>query len=282
MAQVGPGRMPRLGSAVVDERGLRLVQDWIGQLPIVDPAEARAVAGARAEAAWALRQLAGAARAPDQRAAAIDRLLTSTSAAVQLAQAVAARSYSKAVREEVIAKATTSPVPEVRDLFERFIPQAERTRRLGAVIDPAEILALAGDVEAGRKVFFEVEGVRCRSCHQVRGKGTALGPDLSEIGKQNTPAQLLESMLEPSKKIDPKYLTYVVETNGGRIYSGLLVEKTAQAVVLKDEKNETVRVPADEVELLVAQQKSLMPDLMLRDMTARQVADLVAFLQSLK
>jgi len=33
---------------------------------------------------------------------------------------------------------------------------------------------------------------------------------------------------------------------------------------------------------MVAQQKSLMPEMMLRDMTAREVADLTAFLHSLK
>ncbi len=282
MAQVGPGRMPRLGSSVVDERGLRLVQDWIQQLSIAESAETDAVEGPGAEAASALRQLADTTTVSDQRADAIDRLLTSTSAALQLAQSVAANSFSRAVREEVIAKATGSPVPEVRDLFERFIPEAQRTRRLGAVIDRAEILALEGDLEAGRKIFFESEAVRCRNCHQIRGMGTALGPDLSEIAKQSTSEQLLESMLDPSKKIDPKYVTYVVETDAGLIYSGLLVEKTAEAVVLKDDKNETIRVPAAEVTQLVAQQKSLMPELMLRDMTARQAADLIAFLQSLK
>ena len=282
MAQVGPGRMPRIGSAVVDERGLRLIQDWMQQLPIADPAEAAAVAGARAEAAAALQQLAGKATSSDQRGSVIDRLLTSTSAALQLAQSVAANSFSKTVCDEVLAKATISPVPEVRDLFERFLPEMQRTRRLGAVVDPADILALGGDVEAGRKIFFEAEGVRCRNCHQVRGAGIQLGPDLSEIGKQNTPAQLLESMLEPSKKIDPKYLVHVVETDAGRIHSGLLVEKTADTIVLKDEKNEMIRIAAGEVTLLVAQQKSLMPDLLLRDMTAREVADLTAFLHSLK
>src|SRR5437868_6428393 len=107
-------------------------------MSIADPAAASALAGARAEAGTAMQQLANQATASDERAAAIDRLLTSTSAAVQLAQFVAAKSFSTAVREEVIAKATKSPSPEVRDLFERFIPEAQRTRRLGAVIDPAE------------------------------------------------------------------------------------------------------------------------------------------------
>jgi hypothetical protein len=41
-------------------------------------------------------------------------------------------------------------------------------------------------------------------------------------------------------------------------------------------------VPVDQVELLVRQPQSLMPDLLLRDMTRQQVADLLAFLESLK
>jgi uncharacterized repeat protein (TIGR03806 family) len=92
MAQVGPGRMPRLGSTVVDERGLRLVEDWIQQLPIADPAEVATRVGARAEVASAIQQLVDGALTSDQRAAVIDELLKSTSAAVQLAQAVASNS----------------------------------------------------------------------------------------------------------------------------------------------------------------------------------------------
>jgi len=170
-----PGRMPRIGSTVTDERGLRLIQDWIQQLPSAESTDSTD-AITRAETDATLQQLAGEAASSDQRSAALERLLSSTSAAVQLAQVVAAKSLPTPLRDEVIAKATRSPIAEVRDLFERFLPEDKRTRRLGAVIDPAEILALGGNVEAGRKIFFEAEGVRCRTCHQIRGVGTALGP----------------------------------------------------------------------------------------------------------
>jgi len=282
MALTGPGRMPRLGSNIIDEQGVRLVQDWIQQLPVTDQAEATAVGGARKEAAERLRLLADEATPTDQRARTIDTLLTSTSAALQLAQQLSSANVSPEVRVEVLAKAALSPLAEVRDLFERFLPEEQRTRRLGAAVDPAEILALGGDVEAGRKVFFATEAVRCRSCHQIGEQGIAIGPNLSRIGKELTTAQLLEAMLEPSKKIDPKFLAYVVETDGGQIHTGLLVEKSAEAIVLKDAKNEVARIPAADVASMVPSQKSLMPDLLLRDLTARQVADLVAFLSSLK
>jgi uncharacterized repeat protein (TIGR03806 family) len=282
MAQIGPGRMPRIGSSVADESGLRLIHDWIKQLPATDRAENEAAADARPGDAAALNQLRAGTASADQRARAIDRLLASTSSALQLAQAIVEEPWPPAVRDEVIAKATSGSAAEVRDVFERFLPEEKRTKRLGTVVEPEAILALGGDVEQGRKLFFEAAGVQCRNCHKIQGKGTEVGPDLSAIGKQYNRAQLLESMLEPSKKIDPKYLVYVVETTAGQIYSGLLVEKRSDAVVLKNDKNELIRIAAGEVERMAPQQKSLMPDLLLRDLTARQVADLTAFLDSLE
>jgi len=53
-------------------------------------------------------------------------------------------------------------------------------------------------------------------------------------------------------------------------------------VVLKNAGDKEVRVPANKVEKLVPQKNSLMPDLLLRDLTAEQAADLVEFLASLK
>ena len=91
----------------------------------------------------------------------------------------------QAVRDAVIAKATSGSVAEVRDLFERFLPEEKRTKRLGAVIKPAELLALPGNVEQGRKIFFEATGIQCRNCHKIQGTGIEVGPDLSEIAKQN-------------------------------------------------------------------------------------------------
>ena len=93
---------------------------------------------------------------------------------------------------------------------------------------------------------------------------------------------MLTHLLEPSKLIDPKYILYTLETKDGRVLSGLLVERTEAEVVLRNAQNPRLRVPADEIEQLVPQQKSMMPDLLLRDLTPQQAADLLAFLASLK
>ena len=88
--------------------------------------------------------------------------------------------------------------------------------------------------------------------------------------------------MEPSREIDPKYVVHFVETKDGRLLQGMLVEKNATEVVLRDAKNQSIRIKNAEIERQAQQQKSLMPELLLRDMTAQQVADLLDFLGTLK
>ena len=93
---------------------------------------------------------------------------------------------------------------------------------------------------------------------------------------------MLDQILEPSRTIEPQYVSYLLEMKDGRVLSGLIVEKTAREVVLRDSQGKTVRVSGDEVERTVPQARSLMPELLLRDLTAQQVADLLEYLTTLR
>ena len=279
MSKLGAGRMPRIGSSVIDPIGTQLIHDWISGLPSASPDAS--IARSRGETALALKTLKTA-KDIKQRASQINSLLGSTPGAIRLLQATSGSELPKATRDQAIAVATTHQSATVRDLFERYLPEEKRVKRLGTTVKPAQILALPGDIDRGRTVFFKTDGIQCRNCHKIAGKGKEVGPDLSGVGKKFTRAQILESILQPSKKIEPKWLTYVIETAQGRVHTGLLVKKDDKEVILKDAKDKLIRVAADDVEVMAAQQKSLMPDLLVRDMTARQVADLTAFLASLK
>jgi uncharacterized repeat protein (TIGR03806 family) len=268
MAKLGRGRMPHIGSEIVDERGLRLIHDWIRRLPIRK--DERALVER-------LRELNGA-----ERAGAIDRLLSSPSSALLLADALGEGRLPAPVRVQVIAASQKLTDATVRDLFERFVPDEQRVKRLGSVIKPEQILSLKGNAERGRDLFFKSAGLQCVNCHRVNGTGNTLGPDLSQIGKKATRGQILESLLEPSKSIEPQYVAYLLETTDGKVYTGLLGSKSDTEVVLKVVGDKEVRVPAAKVERLAPQPKSLMPELLLRDLTAEQAADLLEFLSGLK
>ena len=61
---------------------------------------------------------------------AINRLLSSTRSALLLAQAFADNRIDDSIRPQVLVAAMARPEPQVRDLFERFIPDDQRVKRL--------------------------------------------------------------------------------------------------------------------------------------------------------
>jgi putative heme-binding domain-containing protein len=109
-----------------------------------------------------------------------------------------------------------------------------------------------------------------------------LGPDLDAIGSKYSKPELLLHILQPARTIDPRYALRVIETKDGRVYQGLLVEQASGLLVLRDAQNRTTRIAATEIEHQVAQPASLMPEGLLRDLTAQQAADLLEYLSGLK
>jgi putative heme-binding domain-containing protein len=259
-----------------------MIHDWIAHMP--DPGGSP---DAGAKLAKEDRESLEALRKPDHlspehRTKAVRKLAETTRGALLLLGLIDHGPASSPLKIDVAALARTSPSAEVRDLFERFIPEAERVKRLGDVIDRASILSLSGDAGRGKSVFITNSAAQCKTCHKAGDVGETVGPDLTKIGSKYDKAGLLEQILEPSKTIDPAFTTYLLETKDGRVISGLAIEKTANEVVLKDAQGKTVRFPNSEIERMVPQSRSLMPDLLLRDMTAQQVADLLEFLSRLR
>ena len=283
MAKLGGGRMPHIGSTEIDRDGVELIYDWVRQLSrdaAKDSAVNEAAAHLRSEETAALALLLGS--DPSSVQLAIDKLLSSTSGALQLLRMIDQQKLPAPVTTLVVDKSARHSDVSIRDLFERFLPPEQRIQRLGSVVRPEQILALSGDAVRGKQVFFETSGVSCKNCHRIQKEGKEIGPDLTTIGKKLTRPQLLESILEPSKLIEPKYVTHLAETDDGRIVTGLLLSKDDDEVVLKDSQDKVTRIPTKKIEQLVPQRQSLMPDLLVRDMTAQQVADLLAYLGSLK
>ncbi|HUY92017.1 MAG TPA: PVC-type heme-binding CxxCH protein [Pirellulales bacterium] len=219
---------------------------------------------------------------PDVQSDVVSRSMATSAGALVLLKAIDDKSLAEPLTKAAIALATKHPDSNVRVLYEKFIPEAERPQRLGEAIKPAELLAMKADEKRGEQIFFRSSAAQCKNCHRVRGNGNTVGPDLSQIGKKYERGTLLETILDPSKAIAPEYVPYLLETESGQVYVGYVAEKTDERVVLKDAQGKLVSVAAAEIETLEPQQKSLMPELVLRDVTAQDAADLLAFLVSLK
>ncbi|MCH8048327.1 MAG: PQQ-dependent sugar dehydrogenase [Planctomycetes bacterium] len=280
ISKLGKGRMPHVGSAEVDRRGVALLGQWIARMKSMD--ETAAARKLRERQQQVLASLRPAESSLGQPTPLIDELLSSTGGALRLLDAVDRNRLSKAAKKLAVDRGAAHADAQIRDLFERFLPAAQRIKRLGTNIDQTKILATRGDVDRGRELFFKAATMQCRTCHKIGGQGGQVGPDLSKIGKTLDREKLLESIVAPSQKIDPKFQTYLIETTDGRVLTGLLVKKTGEFVEIKTAQAKLLRLSRKDIEQFVPQQKSLMPELLHRDMTAEQLVDLLEFLSSLK
>jgi putative heme-binding domain-containing protein len=259
MSKFGRDRMPHIGSDKPDEAGLKLIAQWITSLN-----------GSPAETGTVLNQ-----GSPDQ-------LLANPKTALMAARKLGAGELKPAEREQLLAVAAKLAPGPVRDLFEGYLPVDEKVgRKLGSNPRPRAILALQGDASRGEKLFWSM-AMNCGSCHKIGERGTEIGPDLSTIGKLRPREDLLESILEPSRRVEPKYAAYVAQTVDGRTFTGVVVKRDGQQVVLRDAQNKEIVLANNKVEMLRPSAKSLMPDGQLAGLTAQEAADLLEYLVTRK
>ncbi|MDX1967473.1 MAG: PQQ-dependent sugar dehydrogenase [Planctomycetaceae bacterium] len=254
MAKFGRGRMPHLGSEFVDEQALFWLEDWITSL----------------------------AKSPPPAAAPATPSLDSLPAALATARMLGRVELADEHREPILSAAAVHPSALVQDLFAGFQPPERRRQTLGTVIRPETILALPGVASRGAHLFHHVAGVQCKTCHKLETPNAGVGPDLRESARKRTRVELLESLLEPSKQVENAFVTHIIETHSGRVVSGLIVRQDEHEVVLRDAAARETTISRSEIETLAPSRKSLMPEGLLRDLTAQEAADLVAYLESLK
>ena len=276
MAKTGGGHMPHLGSELIDERGLTLIHDWIQSLAPQADRENQSLSK--------LRSLDQVAATDEDHAKAIHELLASTSAALAVSHAVGARQISSELRERIVAAGAKHSDRAVRDLFERFLPDEHRAGRLGHRIKPQEVLALKGDGERGKALFFGTTTLQCKTCHRVQDEGGRVGPDLSAIGKKLSREQILEKVSPSHRKRSRRnFALQLLQTSDGRTFTGVIVARSESEVTIRDAQDKETHLMVKEIEQTIAQPHSMMPDaLFLRDLTPQQAADLVAYLLSLK
>ncbi|TWU55629.1 PQQ-dependent sugar dehydrogenase [Rubripirellula reticaptiva] len=272
MAKAGRGHMPQFGPTLVDDAGIQIVHDWIASLDADVPAQPYDDT---------ISQLIHS-PVDDDTTDRINSLLQSVPSALALSVACADRDMPASLREQIAAKASKDTLPEVRDLFERFLPAHLRIVRLGDHVIENELLSIPGDIARGRDLYFNQSGITCKQCHRISDPGPAVGPDLNNIGGTRTPLEVLQSILDPSAKIEEKYRGYIALTTDGQVISGLKQSETKDAVYLIDAQGKSHELLQDEIEDLKPLEKSLMPDRLLADLTAQQAADLLAFLTSQK
>jgi len=139
----------------------------------------------------------------------------------------------------------------------------------------------AGDVRRGQLVFTNKK-FACTSCHAIGYLGGKIGPDLTRIGQIRVERDLLEAILFPSASFVRSYEPLMVVTTSGLTHSGLVKRDTPEEIVLTTKPDQEVRIPRLEIEEVRPGTVSIMPAGLDQQLSAQELADLVAFLRACK
>jgi putative membrane-bound dehydrogenase-like protein len=135
-----------------------------------------------------------------------------------------------------------------------------------------------GDVASGAKIFFG-KGI-CSSCHAVAGKGAIFGPDLTNIGQIRSGHDILEAILYPSASFAREYETSRITTKTAT-YTGVLKEQLPDAILIATGPGLQVRIPRSEITGIEPLNISLMPPGLDKMLSAQELSDLMAYLNTL-
>jgi putative membrane-bound dehydrogenase-like protein len=149
-------------------------------------------------------------------------------------------------------------------------------QRRQAVVDAYQpALTLAGNVDRGRQVFRK----NCTACHNLEGEGKVIGADLKGI-RQRGLASIMLNVLDPNREVKPKFVSYVLLTESGRVYSGMILSENANSVTIQQPDGKTVSVQRSEIETLRSTALSFMPEGLEKEIDPQAMADLLEYLNS--
>ncbi|HTN05341.1 DUF7133 domain-containing protein [Agriterribacter sp.] len=126
-------------------------------------------------------------------------------------------------------------------------------------------------------------GENCASCHSTKlyDEAFKLGPNLADIGSSSQPQYLIESVLEPDKVLKTGYQVETIETKDGKVYIGQ-AETRGEDMVMRRQGMPEIVIPLVQIKKRTASHTSPMPDGLYNAMTVKELADLTAYLKSLK
>lgn len=149
-----------------------------------------------------------------------------------------------------------------------------------------------GDVAAGEAIFWGKEN--CGSCHMVNGRGSIVGPDLSQLGSLRKTNSIIDALSKAQHRVygpggaQPHLLTPLqmypvvdVITKDGKTVRGVLRNEDSFSMQIMGLDQELHLYDRSQLKSIVYEQKSLMPSDYDKKLSKEEFNDLLAYLTRL-
>ncbi|HMC65396.1 MAG TPA: c-type cytochrome, partial [Gemmataceae bacterium] len=166
---------------------------------------------------------------------------------------------------------------QVRMRAKKLFAGTKLARRPDVLAAYQKALQLKGDKSRGKAVFKK----NCSTCHRLEDVGESVGAELSAIRDRGLEAVLL-NILDPNREVKPQYLSYVLTTDAGRVLTGMIAAETANSITIRRVDGTSDTVFRKNIEELRSTGLSFMPEGLEKEIDVKAMADLLAYLNSIK
>lgn len=158
-----------------------------------------------------------------------------------------------------------------------LLSKAPVSSRAAVIEQYRPALSQSGDIDRGRALFRK----ECSVCHKLENVGHEIGPNLASIQNRGAEA-IVTNVLDPNREVNPQYLSYVVALTDGRTQTGMIQAENASSVTLVRAENKTDTFLRSDIEAIRNSGLSLMPEGLEKQVSVEGLADLIAYLLSLR
>lgn len=138
-----------------------------------------------------------------------------------------------------------------------------------------QLTAVTTDPSAGGAVFTR----HCGACHQLRGTGSIIGPQLDGVVTRSDD-RLLQDILKPDQNVDAAFRTTSFLLADGRAIVGMVQTEDENEIRVADALGKTISIPLAEMEMKVPSPRSLMPSNFSELLTPTDLANLLRFIRN--
>jgi putative membrane-bound dehydrogenase-like protein len=213
---------------------------------------------------------------PKQRSRVLDALLSREELTAQLLDQMEKKTVLPleidAARRQRILEHKSQPIKKRAALLFAGAISPDRAKVLQ---EHQPVLKMKGDVERGAKVFAQT----CAACHEYKGMGSPVGPDLASV-KDKSPEALLVAILDPNRAVEARYVNYVAVTKTGQTLTGLIASETSTSITLGGPDGKKYELLRSNIDELTSTGKSLMPEGLEKDLPSQALADVIAYVRS--
>ena len=150
----------------------------------------------------------------------------------------------------------------------------------------AELLPALDKVGKGRdfaKGKAAFASAQCILCHRFGDEGGAVAPDLTAVSTRFKRKDILESITEPSKVVSEQYMNTILKLKNDSVVAGRITEETADQISIAPNpfSADATKVKKSDIKDRDLMKFSIMPAGLLNTFTPDEVADLIAYLESM-